>query len=108
NLRQHQGVIMSTAVLTGPAFTSDAFGGTAVPRLRITRRGRIVLTTLAAIPLVFAALFSAMNGGMATATDAAGPAEYASITVLPGDTLWGLASEIAPGIDPREVVEQLL
>ena len=36
--------------------------------LRITKRGRAVVTVLAAIPLVAGALVFAVNGGMATAT----------------------------------------
>lgn len=78
-----------------------------VSRLRLTRRGRAVFTTLAAIPLVTAALFMALNGGMATATDAAGVSlEY--VTVSGGESLWVVAQEIAPGEDPREVIAQVL
>lgn len=76
------------------------------PRLRLTRRGRAVFTTLAATPLVIAALAFALNGGMATATVGAGSTEY--VTVLSGQSLWQLAEEVAPGQDTREVVAQLL
>lgn len=76
------------------------------PRLRLTRRGRAVFTTLAATPLVFAALAFALNGGMATATVDAGSTDY--VTVLSGQSLWQLASDVAPGEDTREVVAQLL
>lgn len=76
------------------------------PRLRLTRRGRAVFTTLAATPLVIAALAFALNGGMATATVEAGSTEY--VTVLSGQSLWQLAQEVAPGEDTREVVAQLL
>src|SRR5690554_3296989 len=76
------------------------------PQLRLTRRGRAVFTTLAAAPLVFAALAFALNGGMATATDGAGSSEY--VTVLSDQSLWQLAGEVAPGEDTREVVAQLL
>jgi LysM repeat protein len=79
---------------------------TAVPRLRLTRRGRVVLTTIAATPLVFAALAFALNGGMATATVEQGSSSY--ITVQSGQSLWQLAEEVAPGEDIREVVAQLL
>lgn len=80
-----------------------------VSHLRLTRRGRAVFTTLAAAPLVFAALGFAVNGGMATATVESGStAGSSSITVLSGQTLWQLAEEISPEADTREVVAQLL
>jgi LysM repeat protein len=79
---------------------------TPVSRLRLTRRGRTVLTTLASAPLVFAALAFALNGGMATATIEEGSTSY--VTVEAGQSLWQLAEEVAPGEDPREVVAQLL
>ena len=72
-------------------------------RLRITRRGRIVLTTLAAIPVVIAAMMFALNGGGAIATSGAGqPLEQ--IVVLPGETLWQLAEDYAPNADPRDFI----
>ncbi|MHA6694774.1 LysM peptidoglycan-binding domain-containing protein [Homoserinimonas sp. A520] len=79
---------------------------TPVSRLRLTRRGRTVLTTLAATPLVLAALAFALNGGMATATMEEGSTTY--VTVEAGQSLWQLAEEVAPGEDIREVVAQLL
>ena len=80
-----------------------------VSRLRLTRRGRAVFTTLAAAPLVFAALGFALNGGMATATVNSGSStESSTITVLSGQSLWQLAEEIGPDADTREVVAQLL
>ena len=79
---------------------------TPVPRLRLTRRGRAVLTTLASAPLVLAALAFALNGGMATATIEQGTTSY--VTVEAGQSLWQLAEEVAPNEDPREVVAQLL
>ncbi|MHA6668640.1 LysM peptidoglycan-binding domain-containing protein [Homoserinimonas sp. A447] len=79
---------------------------TPVSRLRLTRRGRTVLTTLAATPLVLAALVFALNGGIATATMEEGSTTY--VTVEAGQSLWQLAEEVAPGEDVREVVAQLL
>lgn len=79
------------------------------PRLRLTRRGRAVLTTLAAMPLVLAALSFALNSGMATATDAnAGGDSLSYVTVSGGESLWQVAEAIDPNADTREVVAQLL
>lgn len=101
-----------------------------VTRLRLTRRGRVVLTTLAAVPLVLAAVAFTVNGGAAGASDSASginlmsyttdsgiiatlaysPTDVGSarfITVEPGQTLWDLAEEISPSADPRDVVADI-
>lgn len=73
------------------------------PRLRLTRRGRVVFTTLAATPLVIVALILGLNGGMATATGSAG-APLESLTISAGQSMWAVATEIAPDEDPRDVI----
>jgi len=79
----------------------------AQPRLRITRRGRAVLMTLIAIPIVLAALFFALNGGGAIAGN--GPSiPLEQVTIEPGQTLWGLAEEYAPDSDPRDFVADVV
>ena len=103
---------------------------TPVPRLRLTRRGRLVFTTLAAVPLVIGAVSFAINGGAAGAADSAtgtdlmsyttdsgivttltySPTDVGSarfITVEPGQTLWDLAEDISPAADPRDVVADI-
>ncbi|TFD79814.1 LysM peptidoglycan-binding domain-containing protein [Cryobacterium psychrophilum] len=86
-------------------------------RFRLTRRGRIVLTTIAATPLVVAAIMLALNGGIAEATtpgaasSAVLHAELVSfryVTVAPGQTLWNLAESIAPSADPRDVIVDII
>ncbi|WOF22008.1 LysM peptidoglycan-binding domain-containing protein [Microbacterium betulae] len=78
-------------------------------RLRITARGRRVLTALAAAPLVAAIGIGALSGGAALASrDAGAPAgTFDTVTVMAGDTLWGIAEEVAPGADPRDVVDEI-
>ena len=77
--------------------------------LRLTKRGRAVFTTLAALPLVVAAFVYAINGGNATATVDEAPAQsYEYVTVVAGESLWAVASEIAPSADPRDVVADIL
>ena len=77
------------------------------PRLRITRRGRAVLMTLIAIPIVIAAMFFALNGGGAMAGN--GPSvPLEQVTIEPGQTLWGLAEEYAPHSDPRDFVADVV
>lgn len=80
--------------------------------LRLTRRGRVVFTTLAALPLVAVALLVALNGGMAVA-EGAGVAPAATVgfdyvTISPGQSLWQLAEALAPTSDPRDVIAEIV
>lgn len=98
-----------TAVHAIPA-NGLAAGGNDAPvvvrsHLRLTRRGRIVFTTLAALPIVAGALVFAVNGGGAIAGDASQQGvSFDYISVPPGESLWSLAEELAPQDDPRVVV----
>jgi len=78
--------------------------------LRLTARGRAVFTTLAAIPVVIAAALFALNGGGANAVqDVAVPGgSYEYVTVEAGESLWALATDIAPEADPRDVISDIL
>ena len=76
--------------------------------LRITKRGRAVVTVLAAIPLVAGALVFAVNGGMATATQTGSSAVFEHVTVASGQSLWELAAALAPSADPRDVVSDIV
>jgi hypothetical protein len=80
----------------------------AMPRLRLTRRGRAVLTTLAAVPFVLAAMLIGLNGGGAVATSTTPDATFEWVTIDAGESLWGLAAEIAPEEDPREFAAQVV
>ena len=95
----------SIAIGTGTA------GGTVValraPRLRITRRGRLVLGALLAGPVAVALAISAFSGSPAQAGSTASTASFEYITVASGETLWDLAGWIAPEADPRDVVNAL-
>jgi LysM domain len=113
---------MSTAIITElfPAGPSPrravpmaaAYGVDAqrrpTPRLRLTKRGRGVLTTLAAAPLVVAALMFALNGGMATATHEGSGVEFEYVTIASGQSLWQLAEDLAPLADPRDVIADIM
>lgn len=79
----------------------------ATSRLRITKRGRAVLTALVATPLVAAALMLSLNGGGATATSVQG-APLETVTVYSGQSLWVLAEEIAPQADPRDFISDVV
>jgi hypothetical protein len=94
---------------TATSATSTAMIGRPRPApLRITKRGRAVVTLLAAIPLVAGALVFAVNGGMATATQTGSSATFEHVTVASGQSLWQLAAALAPSADPREVVSDIV
>jgi hypothetical protein len=99
---------MSTAVFTGASIGTVGSVRSAGPHLRLTRRGRVVLTTLAAIPVALGALFFAVNGGGAVATDSSSGATFDYITVSSGESLWQIAGEVAPNADPREVISDIV
>ena len=80
----------------------------ASPRLRLTKRGRGVLTFLAAAPLVIAAFLFALNGGGATASLEGSTVPFEYVTVEAGQTMWQLAEELAPQSDPRDVIAQIV
>lgn len=107
---------MSTLALNSTALTTTQHGpATAVPlkgkartRLRLTRRGRAVLTSLAALPLVVGAFSFALNGGGAAAGGDGPGTAFAYITVEAGQSLWQLAEELAPAADPRDVISDIV
>lgn len=79
-------------------------GGPVAP-LRITRRGRLTLTLLLAAVLAVAGLGVA---GQALAGPDAAPPPMDTVVVVPGDTLWGIASDVAaPGEDVRDVIVEI-
>jgi hypothetical protein len=97
----------------GDDVTAITFTGSAMPvrapRLRLTARGRVVFTTLAAAPLAAIALFFGLGGGDAVAGQVAtDSATFTYVSIAPGQSLWQLAEQVAPNSDPREVVADIL
>ncbi len=97
-LPSHRGRAHLVLVPTGP----DALGPapTARPRLRLTRRGRLVIAlVVAAVVAVF---------GVAAAVQRAGAAsEPRVITVQPGQTLWGIALRELPDLPVSNGIVEL-
>jgi len=73
--------------------------------MTITRRGRVVISTLVASAIVAVGLLFAGPGAQAGAEAGATAPGY---TVLAGETLWSIAQELVPGQDPRITIEQLM
>ncbi len=74
-------------------------------RLRLTRRGRIVLVVLPGLMALSGALVAVAGTGSAQAAPAQPVTR--SVVVGSGDTLWSIAERLAPSADPREVVAAL-
>jgi len=73
--------------------------------VRLTRRGRIVVV-LAVLAALLVAGFT-LGHAPSQAAGSARPVAPRTITVQPGETLWGVAARIAPHVDPRLVVAQI-
>ncbi len=79
----------------------------AVPRLRITRRGRAVLTFLVVVVLAIVAAVIGVGATGAAAGTQSGASSFQYVTVQPGESLWQLAESVAPKADPRDVIADI-
>jgi LysM domain len=77
-----------------------------IGRVRLTRRGRALSRALAIVLVV--ALFLLVAPGLARGVGPDRPAPRVTYVVEPGDTLWSIARQVAPGRDPRPVVDGLI
>ena len=104
---------MSAAIVSSrfstPARTQPHEATAPATRLRLTRRGRVVFTALAALPLVAWALVAVLgSGGAAADAGSQGHASFEYVTIGQGDSLWALAESIAPDGDPRVLVDEII
>jgi LysM repeat protein len=106
------GKISAGTISAGTFGSGTARGRVAAPArqpepVRLTRRGRLVLTLLLLAAFLAGGLL--MAGGLASAGTEPGAAASATrVTVQPGETLWSIAERAAPGTDPRDTVEDIL
>ncbi|WP_114422417.1 LysM peptidoglycan-binding domain-containing protein [Nocardioides houyundeii] len=85
-----------------PVAGRQAPGSTGV---RLTRRGRVVVVAAILLTVLVAGVFF---GSRSVATDEAGtPAPTEVVMVGQGDTLWGIASEIAADGDVPSVMSEI-
>lgn len=98
---------MSTiAIHPTVAFTRAAAATRPAP-MRLTRRGRIVVGTLVALPIVVGAYFIGMGSSSAGADSVQSVTNFETVTVMPGDTLWSIAQNIAPNADAQVVISAI-
>lgn len=78
-------------------------------RLRITRRGRVVLGALITLLVVgLLAAAATLGASRAIASNEAGNADFGYVVVQPGDTLWSVATELDPSSDPRDIIAEIV
>lgn len=73
--------------------------------VRLTRRGRVVVTLLL-LAVVLAAL-TAFSGQSAASGESGADVATRTVVVGEGDTLWGIATEVAEPGKIREVVHEI-
>jgi hypothetical protein len=73
----------------------------------VYRRRRIAAAALGLGLVVVAGQAAAARGGLSLAPATRRPPAAQTVVVEPGDTLWGIARRLAPGEDPRPVVDAL-
>ena len=90
---------------SSPTTTSPITSSPITSSVRLTRRGRALLLVLL-VGLVLIA-FSLGRVGSHADTGHAATAPLAQTTVHAGETLWAVAQRVAPGQDPRAVVQRI-
>ena len=81
--------------------------------LRLTRRGRFVLTVIIAAVAMIVSLLCASAADLAQASSHRAPARagyrgMTRITVQPGQTLWSIASSARPSANTQTVVQRII
>jgi hypothetical protein len=102
------------AAHAGVARSLEAGARPARTRVRLTRRGRIVVAGLITASMLLVAALAWLAG--TARADAAGggvpsSAVYhslRSVVVLPGQSLWSIATQYEPGSDPRNVIQEII
>ena len=98
----------------GTARSPEAGARPVRTRMRLTRRGRIVVAGLITVSMALVAALAWLAG--TAKADAAGSGvpssavyhSLRSVTVLPGQSLWSIASRYEPGSDPRNVIQEII
>jgi LysM repeat protein len=95
--------------VAAPAVAAPAVAGVQIAPVRLTARGRAVLAVmgLLAAGLLLLIAHASIPASAATASNPAVAAGTSVVAVQPGDTLWSIASRVAPTRDPRAEVLDL-
>jgi hypothetical protein len=74
----------------------------------VYRRRRAAVAGLLLVALALASLALQLLGGSDGGHAAAHPVARVSVVVAPGDSVWSIASDLAPTSDPRPVVDAIV
>ena len=97
---------LDTLFQSNTAFDSPRLPRVARPAVRLTRRGRVVVV-IAALLVAFAiGVFVTAAGSVATQQPGT-PEPTRIVQVGTGDTLWGIASDLADDGDVRAMMEEI-
>ena len=99
---------MSTIAIHPTVAYSRAVSATRPAPMRLTRRGRIIVGTLIALPIVVGAYFMGVGAPSAGADSVATSNSFEYVTVMPGDTLWAIAGNLADGGDTQAVISAIV
>ena len=82
----------------------------AVSPIKLTRRGRMLVSTLSFAAMLAISLVSLFGIATASAkaTNETSNSATTQIVVAPGETLWTIAARVNPEIDPRAVIDQIM
>ena len=76
--------------------------------IRLNRRGRLFFGTLALAIALAVAYFLGFGASQAGADSTVSTVSFEQITVMPDDTLWSIAGEIAPNADTQQVIAEIV
>jgi len=79
---------------------------TSAPQLRLTRRGRLVVTLF--FLGVLMALFTAFGSSVVATGERGAPMETQTVVVGDGDTLWDIAGQYADAGETRAMIRRIV
>jgi LysM repeat protein len=90
------------------AITITNQGFSAIPSVRLNRRGRLARTLVVLSLAIVAASVAGGQAGASTSQQISAPSDYITVTVAQGETIWSLATALADGREIRGLVAEIL
>ena len=99
---------MSAMTITSINSVDQGFSANPSGGIKLNRRGRLARTLVVLSLAIVAASVAGGQAGAETSSSAHQAAQYITVTVAPGDTLWSLAGVLAEGRNTRTLVDEIL